>query len=124
MFNESEFFKGMFPSEAAEQGPPYYTVWTLPKDFPLLNGHFPGTPIFPAVGIVDATLYFLRAILKNPNAYIANVAAAKFLSPITPDFPVRLEIKPLDGQEWQAEWKEAGTEKLLATLRVEIANPV
>ncbi len=123
MFNEAEFFKDLCSKEACEEGPPYHTVWTLPKEFPLLDGHFPGLPIFPAVGIVDATLHFLRGVLKDQNVYIQNLAAAKFMAPITPELPVRLELTPLAEKEWQAEWKEAGTEKLLATLRVQLASP-
>jgi 3-hydroxymyristoyl/3-hydroxydecanoyl-(acyl carrier protein) dehydratase len=121
MFNEQTYFKDLYTKEAAGEGPPYHTVWTLPADFPLLDGHFPGTPIFPAVGIVDATLHFLKGVTKDPGAYIKNLSSAKFMSPITPDLTVRLELKPLSEKEWQADWKEAGTEKLLATLRVQLA---
>lgn len=121
MFNELEFFKNLYTPEAAQEGPPYHTVWTLPADFPLLDGHFPGSPIFPAVGILDATLHFIRGVAKDPNAYVKNLVSAKFMSPITPDLTVRLELKPLGEKEWQADWKEAGTAKVLATLRVQLA---
>lgn len=121
MWNESEWFKDMYTPEATQKGPPFSTVWTLPAEFPLLEGHFPGSPIFPAVGIVDATLHFLKGITKNPHATIHNVASAKFMSPITPDFPVCLELTPVGEKEWQAQWKEAGTEKMLATLRVHLS---
>lgn len=120
MWNESEWFKGLYTSRAAEQGPPYSTVWKLPSDFPLLDGHFPGSPIFPAVAIVDATLHFLKGVTKNPNACIQTLASAKFLSPITPEFSVRLELTPKGESEWQADWKEASTEKMLATLRIQL----
>lgn len=121
MFNEQTFFKDLYTKEAAQEGPPYHTVWTLPADFPLLDGHFPGSPIFPAVGILDATLHFLRGVTGDPNTYVKSLVSAKFMSPITPDFPVRLELKPLSEKEWQAEWKEAGTAKVLASLRVQLA---
>jgi 3-hydroxymyristoyl/3-hydroxydecanoyl-(acyl carrier protein) dehydratase len=120
MWNESEWFNGMYSAQSVQQGPPFETVWTLPAGFPLLDGHFPGLPIFPAVAIVDATLHFLKGVTKDSNAYIHNVASAKFSGPITPGVPVKLVLNPVGEKEWEAEWKEAASDKTLAALRVQL----
>lgn len=111
MIAGDEVFKGI-----QNQGE-HTAVWTIPADLPYFEGHFPGNPIFPAVGIVDATLYFLRTELKVPKIYVSHFPVAKFLSPIQPGQTVRIELKNLSGKEWTADWKDSEAGKLLATLR-------
>jgi len=120
MISETEVFAGLFSAESLNQGPPYTTVWKIRGDLPYFSGHFPGNPIFPAVGIVDASLYFLRAVLQQPHLYVSHFPIAKFLSPIQPEQVVRIELTPLNKNEWQAEWKDEGSQKLLATLRFQL----
>ena len=117
MISESQIFRTIV---TGHQGPPFIPEWTIPADLPYFDGHFPGNPIFPAVGIVDATVYFLRAVLKRPNVAVPHFPIAKFLSPIQPGQTVRIELSPLKENEWQAEWKDAGDQKLLATLRLSL----
>lgn len=95
-------------------------VWTLPKDLPYFDGHFPGNPIFPAVGIVDATVFLLQSRLNGPEVYVSHFPVAKFLSPIQPGQTVRIELKKLNNKEWLAEWKDEAAVKLLATLRFQM----
>jgi 3-hydroxymyristoyl/3-hydroxydecanoyl-(acyl carrier protein) dehydratase len=94
--------------------------WHVPVDLPYFSGHFPGSPIFPAVGIVDATLQTLRTQLKNPSLQLAGIPSAKFMSPIVPEQNVILELSPTGPGEWQAEWKDSHPRpdgsKLLASL--------
>src|SRR4051812_31224464 len=78
-------------------------VWKVPGDLPYLNGHFPQSPIFPAVGIVDASTFVLQKALDLPTLKIKSIAAAKFLSPITPDQTVRIEWHLFKENEWQVE---------------------
>jgi len=91
-------------------------VWTIPTDLSYFDGHFPGNPIFPAVGIVDATLYFLQMIAGR-EVYVSHFSVAKFLSPIQPGQTVLIGLNALNEKEWQADWKDEGSQKLLATLR-------
>lgn len=93
-------------------------LWSVPVDLPYFSGHFPGSPIFPAVGIVDATLHTLRTHLKNPSLHLAGVPVAKFISPITPELDVIVELRAIDKTDWQAEWKEQDSSKLLASVRL------
>lgn len=118
MIDGKKVFKDLHGSADAEG---YVAVWRIPSDSPYFEGHFPGNPIFPAVGIVDATLYFLRSQIKGPEIFVSHFPVAKFLSPIQPGQTVRIEVKKLSSQteiiQWQAEWKDEGAGKLLATLR-------
>ena len=116
MISEGDVFQQLNVS-GDPSGPPFVAVWKVPAHLPYFNGHFPGNPIFPAVGIVDASIYFLRAVLKRPSVYVSHFPIAKFLSPIQPEQTVRIELSPLNEKEWQAEWKDEGSQKLLATLR-------
>lgn len=113
MIVEKEAFQGL--TDAAQSGPPHHTVWKIPASLPYFNGHFPGNPIFPAVGIVDASLHFMRHY--QPDLYVSHFPVAKFLSPIQPGQTVRIELSPVNEREWQAEWKDNESQKLLATLR-------
>jgi len=92
--------------------------WSVPVDLAYFRGHFPGNPVFPAVGIVDATLQALRFQLNKPSLQLAGIPLAKFINPITPGQSVHLELKPLADSEWQAEWTEQGSDKLLSSLRL------
>lgn len=94
-------------------------LWKIPSDLPYFEGHFPGNPIFPAVAIVDATVYSLR-FMGETNVTISHISAAKFLSPIQPGQSVRIEFKKLGEKDWQAEWKDEASQKLLASLRLNL----
>lgn len=87
-------------------------VWTLPTDFPYFDGHFPGMPVFPAVGILDASWYFLKQI--SPELSMYNVTSAKFSKPIGPGQRVRMQAQ---GQT--VDWYDANSRELLATLKLE-----
>jgi 3-hydroxymyristoyl/3-hydroxydecanoyl-(acyl carrier protein) dehydratase len=88
---------------------------------PYLNGHFPGMPVFPAVGIVDASLHFVKLVTRKADLQLAGLPNAKFVSPIAPEQNLRIEIKALDAPNtWQLEWKDEPSLKTLATLRLSV----
>ena len=93
-----------------------WATWKVPANLPYFQGHFPGNPIFPAVGIVDATIFLLRQMVKRP-LHVTHFPVAKFLSPIQPEQTVRIELSILTDKEWLAEWKNESTAQTLATLR-------
>lgn len=117
MIDTGIVFQGIEPAAAAADGS-FKARWHVPVDLPYFSGHFPGSPIFPAVGIVDASLQTLRVQLKNPSLNLAGIPMAKFISPIMPQQKLIVEFRPLDQTEWLAEWKEEDSLKLLASLRL------
>jgi 3-hydroxymyristoyl/3-hydroxydecanoyl-(acyl carrier protein) dehydratase len=118
MLEPSKIFAGILEGALEKNGDVTAVTWTVPHDLPYFNGHFPQSPIFPAVGIIDASLVLLQKALSQPALVLKSVPLAKFLSPITPDQPVRIEWKTGGEGEWQIEWKEPSTQRLLATLRL------
>jgi 3-hydroxyacyl-[acyl-carrier-protein] dehydratase len=91
--------------------------WTIPQDLPYFNGHFPGAPIFPAVGIIDASIYCLQRFTGRTDTAAKSVVNAKFQVPIVPGQSVEVEIKER-GVEWQVEWRETDSGRELASLRI------
>lgn len=109
MIRPEQVFRTLYPN----------TPWAIPADMPYLDGHFPGTPILPAIGILDASTYYLQRVLDLPELKIKSVSVAKFLSPIVPGQVVRIELVNKGENDWQVEWKENSASSLLATLRVQ-----
>jgi 3-hydroxymyristoyl/3-hydroxydecanoyl-(acyl carrier protein) dehydratase len=88
----------------------------VPADSAYLNGHFPNMPVFPAVAIIDASLYFIKSALKQNDLYIQEIPSAKFLSPIAPEQALRIELQSVGDSDWKVEWNDEGSRKTLATL--------
>jgi len=61
----------------------------LPEDCPAFAGHFPGTPILPAVAQVDWAIRFARDHFALPP-HFHSLRSLKFLRIVQP--PVRLEL--------------------------------
>jgi 3-hydroxymyristoyl/3-hydroxydecanoyl-(acyl carrier protein) dehydratase len=119
MIKADEVFKNIYPTGNSR---PHALDWKVEPSLPYFNGHFPGTPILPAVAIIDASTYILKCALDQPGLRLKAVNVAKFLSPIQPNQDVHIEIQKQGENEWQIEWSErtAGEPKLLATLRVQL----
>lgn len=92
--------------------------WHVPLNLPYFQGHFPGQPILPAVGIVDATLHTLRVHLQSPSLQLVGIATAKFLSPVLPDSEITLQFQKRTVSDWDCEWTERERRKPLAILRI------
>ena len=119
MIQPAVVFKSMYPEGSAR---PMAVDWKVDPSLPYFNGHFPGTPILPAIAIVDASTYVLQRALGEPGLRLKAVAVAKFLSPIQPNQQVHIELQKQGEKEWQIEWTDTAQAepKLLATLRVQL----
>jgi 3-hydroxyacyl-[acyl-carrier-protein] dehydratase len=92
--------------------------WIVPHDLPYFDGHFPGNPVFPAVGIVDASLALLRK-QTGRDLQLAGIGSAKFTQPIGPGTAVHIDLN-LKGADWVAEWSSAG--KKVATISLQVVG--
>jgi 3-hydroxymyristoyl/3-hydroxydecanoyl-(acyl carrier protein) dehydratase len=59
------------------------TILTFPAEHPAFAGHFPGTPILPAVVLLDEVLWALEKAGATP-VVSSSVASAKLLDPVRP----------------------------------------
>ena len=59
------------------------THWTAPVDHPAFAGHFPGTPIFPGVMLLDTVLHTIAAA-TGLALDLCEISSVKFLSPASP----------------------------------------
>ncbi len=63
-------------------------------DHPAFAGHFPGVPIVPGVLLLDAVLHALAA---PPGQAVSEIAAAKFLQPVSPGESLAVSCEGMDG---------------------------
>jgi len=94
--------------------------WKIPTDLPYFQGHFPGNPIFPAVGIVDASFVLIRKKLSNPRLALIGMSTSKFMNPMGPGQEVQIDLKEINPGEWEAVWKDK--EKTFGTVRLKVAE--
>lgn len=66
-------------------------AWRVPAQHPVFAGHFPGTPIFPGVMLLDAVI---DAIAGATGATLENyeIRTAKFLNPARPGDELVIEF--------------------------------
>lgn len=75
-------------------------IFCLPADFPGFAGHFPGYPVLPAVLQVLAAQVLVEELRGRPLR-LAKLERAKFLRPVRPGEPLRVECHPRRGS-WEA----------------------
>lgn len=64
--------------------------YTISAEHSCLPGHFPGSPIIPAVLLLDMVQNCLQELL--PDAVISELSRAKFSRPLKPDTPVKVML--------------------------------
>ena len=118
MIQPQKVFAEILSGARTESGAIHTVLWTVPVDLPYLNGHFPHNPIFPAVGIIDASAALVAAFTGRRDLGLKSVPQAKFLSPITPGQTVRIEWQLEGESEWLVEWKDTESARNLAMVRL------
>ncbi len=118
----SPLYKQTVVSELSADGIECFSIiWTVPENLPYVDGHFPGMPVFPAVGILDVSLVVLQCSAQNKKLRLKSVDSAKYLNLVTPGLQVRLDWKQLDIGQWQVDWKSEDLAKSYATLVLSVA---
>ena len=57
--------------------------WTVPADHPAFAGHFPDTPIFPGVMLLDTVIHTIT-VATGIALDICEIQSVKFLKPASP----------------------------------------
>jgi 3-hydroxymyristoyl/3-hydroxydecanoyl-(acyl carrier protein) dehydratase len=92
----------------------------ITPDLPPFDGHFPGTPILPAVAQIDWALRIARDSFELP-AQFRGLRGLKFLHIVQPSVALTLELtRSADGQSVSFSYVRAGT--VCSTGRMEFAN--
>lgn len=79
--------------------------YQIPSDHKAFNGHFPQSPIFPAVAQIDLVYDLLREEFAD-SVKSRSVRRAKFRALLKPDMRVDLELTL--SREGEARWSLSG----------------
>lgn len=85
---------------------------SIAADHPAYAGHFPGQPILPGVVLLDEALHALAAV-HGLKAATGQIKSAKFLSPVSPGEPLRLDY--IAGAEGVFQFKVLAGERAVAS---------
>jgi 3-hydroxymyristoyl/3-hydroxydecanoyl-(acyl carrier protein) dehydratase len=77
--------------------------FTVPADHPSLPGHFPGRPLVPGVVVLERVLEAIEAAYGALGPL--RLPQVKFLQPLLPDEPARVELEAVDSAAGQARWR-------------------
>ena len=113
-FNQSALVKGPEGS--------FHMTWQVPSDLSYFDGHFPQEPIFPAVGIIDASIEIIQLSQNSQALSLKEVSAGKFFRPITPSMTVEISLAPKQNGRWKIQWKESGS--LLVDLDLRLSSEI
>ncbi len=114
-------FSGSIAQSIGESSRVTYSMnWTIPSHLPYFDGHFPGQPVFPAVGIVDASLYLLRQTRPESNFSITQVKTAKFLQLMGPGAEVGIEWIQEGTSTWSFQWRGLKSKDVFASIKIQV----
>jgi 3-hydroxymyristoyl/3-hydroxydecanoyl-(acyl carrier protein) dehydratase len=107
-------------SQLSRAGDSLTLALELPREFAAVDGHFPGTPILPAVMQVDWAIRIARDHFALP-AHFHALRALKFLRIVQPPVTLTLELARLDdGRSVSFAYTHGST--ACATGRIEFAD--
>jgi 3-hydroxymyristoyl/3-hydroxydecanoyl-(acyl carrier protein) dehydratase len=102
-----------------ERGAVHLTLELTP-DMPAFDGHFPGTPILPAVAQIDWALRIARDQFELPAHFVA-LRALKFMQIVQPPVNLALDLaRSDDGSSVTFAYSREGT--ACASGRIEFAD--
>lgn len=87
-----------------DQDRTFLVNWVVPKNLSYFQGHFPGSPILPAVAIIDASLLVITLIRSGVEAHLQEIKSAKFFQPITPLMNVKILFTQRELNHWRTQW--------------------
>ena len=77
--------------------------FVIPADHPSLPGHFPGNPVVPGVVILDRVFAAIES--EHGTAAAWRLPQVKFLQPLLPGEPARVELDRTQVQGAAPRWR-------------------
>jgi 3-hydroxymyristoyl/3-hydroxydecanoyl-(acyl carrier protein) dehydratase len=106
----------VFEFESFEQsGEAACAEWTVPAGCAYLEGHFPGMPVLPGVGLLDGSLELLRRCGIQFPAGKLSLKKAKFTGKVEPGMRVKVSLVHKENR-FDVEWRRQGTLEPLASF--------
>lgn len=86
-----------FQEHASRQTAVDYRI-VIPKELSFFHGHFPNSPVLPAVGMIDITQFLLTQFYKPKTLSFPEISKVKIKSPVLPNTPIdiKFEISELE----------------------------
>ena len=82
-----------------------YINWSVPRDLPYFEGHFPGNPVLPAVALLDLSLVIVNQIDSKLESMFLTIKSAKFSEVIRPEDLLSIKVKrDSTSQLWSMEF--------------------
>lgn len=82
---------------------------------PLFQGHFPGSPIFPGIGLFKVVTEIYRQAFRTETLILKEISRAKFLHPLPGATSLVCVITPDDSEHHAVSWKINHQEKEIAS---------
>jgi len=92
-----------------------------PSTLAYFQGHFPGLPVLPAVGIADISHYFLQEFILKKKAGLKALSFFKVRTPVQPTGSFLIKIQP-EGTKYYVTWSKAEDGSLCAEMNLELTN--
>jgi len=93
--------------------------WEVPHDCPYLDGHFPGNPVLPAVGLLDGSIELLRRFGAEFLPGRLSLKKAKFSGMIVPGMRVKVFLAVKENR-FDIDWRKSENLEPLATFSFRI----
>jgi 3-hydroxymyristoyl/3-hydroxydecanoyl-(acyl carrier protein) dehydratase len=106
----------VFHFEAFERGEKSSSAqWNVPADCPYFEGHFPGMPVLPAVGMIDGSLELLKRSGVAFGPQRLSLKKAKFTGIVRPGMTVKVSVEHKENR-FDVEWRSLKSAEALASF--------
>jgi 3-hydroxymyristoyl/3-hydroxydecanoyl-(acyl carrier protein) dehydratase len=79
--------------------------WSVPKDLPYFEGHFPGNPVLPAVALLDLSLVIANRIDSKVKSMFLTIKSSKFSEVVRPKDLLSVRVKrDSTNQSWSMDF--------------------
>lgn len=100
-----------FESFSAEEGR-VTAHWTVNGEIPFFEGHFPDSPVLPAICIIDISLLLLKKKFPKINLREINIKKSKFMDMVTPNQKVIITATLETEELWRVLWQTEDQQNL------------